>query len=232
MSRSSVLVAFSAAWLSIGTARGQSLGSGHPGLKVVTGKAGAVAIYQDEPGTFGAGLIGGMKDRQVQVIVDVGYNFDKRSVEIPEQLFPLDAESAFSSSGGGWVAVGRWDYTRRRYAGYRLAAGRLTRFPGVQEQAAARYRLAPGDEFLGFVRSKVLFWRGFDPSRVYWREQGSSRTYCVALPGGVVDLLGAARGVKKDVALLTFRKAQGPRKYAPYAHEVIELAFSKGTCAP
>jgi len=221
-------------WLSASPAVSQSIGSGNPGLKVVTNKLGAVAVYQDEPQTLGAGGMGGWKNRQINVIVDDGYNFDKSFLEISDQLFPFDSDSAFTCKGGSWTSdFSRWDYSRRKYFGYRLLDGRLTIFNDVQKQASEKYQLSPGEEFLGCIDQRIFFWKGFNPSSVYWREQGTSRIYRLDLPKGIIDLLGATRGIKKDIAFLTFRKSHGFFHYSPYTFEPIEFNLSKSVpCAP
>jgi len=155
-------------------------------------------------------------------------------METPHQLFPFDQETAFSCDGGSWTSdFSRWDYSHRSYVGYRLAEGRLTTITNVQKEAAVKYHLSQGDEFLGFIGNKVFFWKGFNPSKVYWRVQGTSQTYYLNLPKGVIDLYGAARGIKKDIALLAFSKSRGLFHYSPYTTEVIEIVLSKGfECAP
>jgi hypothetical protein len=208
---------------------GQSIGSGHPGLKVHALKSGSIVIYQDEPNTFGNGLMGGMKDRKIKVIVDQGYNFDQASMEIPEQLFPFDPDSAFSCDGGTWApGFKQWDYSRRETIGYRLADGRLTIFSDVQKEAAIKYNLSAGDEFLGCIDNRVFFWKNFNPSHIYWHDLTLSKTYSFRLPKTVIDLHGVARGIRKDVKLLTFSKSHGWFRYSPYTHEAIEFKLSQG----
>ncbi|MFN7957371.1 MAG: hypothetical protein U0P46_03445 [Holophagaceae bacterium] len=229
MSRFSTSIAFLLVGLAFNQVHGQSIGSGHPGMKVVTGSPGSVAIYQDEPHTFGVGLMGGWKDRQLRLVVDEGYNFDKSYPGAPKQLFPFDKDTAFSCSGGSWTSdFGRWDYSRRKSVGYRLIDGRLSQFEDVQRAAAVKYHLSSGEEFLGFIGNKVFYWKGFDPTKVFWRDQSSSKTYFVELPKGVIDLFGAASGIKKDIAILAFSKSRGWFHYSPYTDEVIEIKLSKG----
>lgn len=198
-------------------------------MKVVTGSQGSVAIYQDEPHAFGIGLMGGWKDRKLRLIADEGYNFDKSFPDIPKQLFPFDKDTAYSCSGGSWTSdFSRWDYSQRKSVGYRLIAGRLTQFENVQEAAAVRYHLLPGEEFLGFIDNKIFYWKGFDPTKVFWRDQSISKTYFLALPKGVIDLFGAASGIKKDIAILAFSKSRGWFRYSPFIFEVIEIKLSHG----
>ena len=105
---------------SVNVAKSPSIGSGNPGLKVATRgtNADAVVIYQDEPETVGIGLQAGMMDRKIMVIYDKGYNFRQQDMENPDQLYPFDQDSAFTSSGGSWDQLGKnWDYTPRGASG-------------------------------------------------------------------------------------------------------------------
>jgi hypothetical protein len=231
MYSSSIVLALLSMGFFVRPAAGQTIGSGDPGLKVVIGNSDSVAIYQDEPQTFGVGLQGGMAKRRILVIVDQGYGFNQRAMDIPKQLFPFDSEAAFTCSGGRWAlppGPHRFDYTPRKYVGYRLVDGRLTVFTDVQKEAGAKYRLSPGEEFLGSVDSRVFYWKDFDPSKVYWRDQTTTKTYSLALPEGVIDLYGVARGLKQDIRLLTLRKSHRLFNYSPYTDEVIEIPLSKG----
>lgn len=212
----------------------QSIGSGDPGLKVVSGPSGSFAIFKDEPQTFGIGLIGGWKNRNIQLVIDQGYHFDKAFPGDPMQLFPFSEDSAFSCTGGSWAPdFKRWDYSRRKYYGYQLIDCRINIITDVQQEATVKYGLGSGDIFLGFINGTVFYWRNFDPSKIYWRTKDPTKTYYQALPTWVIDLYGAAHGIKKDIALLAFGKSHGLFHYAPYTHEVIELKLAKGTeCVP
>lgn len=104
--------------MSLNAAELSQLGSGAPGLKVATRKPDAYVIYQDEPSTVGVGLQGGMLQRKIQVLFDVKYNFSKKRMEIPEQLYPFSHNSAFTCTGGSWSSdFAKWDYTTRKSIG-------------------------------------------------------------------------------------------------------------------
>ncbi len=208
----------------------QSIGTGNPGLKVAKNESEAIVIYKDEPQTLGVGLMGGMSDRQIKVIVDDGYHFDKSDMAIPKQLFPFDSNAAFSSEGGRWrIGFKEWNYLARTYSGYRVESGKLTTFQDVQVSARAKYKLTSSDEFLGCFGGRVFFWRGFDPSFVYWRGVSDSHTYRFLLPKGTIDLYGACKGVKKEIAIVIFGKSHGLFHNSPYTHEVCEFNLSEGS---
>lgn len=205
------------------------LGSGHPGLKVATRGAEAVVIYRDEPKTVGAGLQGGMATRDIVVLIDRQYQFRRDQMDIPQQLFPLDENSAFTCEGGSWSSdFKHWEYRRRHWAGYRLVEGQLTTIADVQKTAAEKYRLESGEMFLGFIDGRIFFWKNFDPTRVYWRKLGNATVYRVSMPNGIVDLYGATRGIQKDIGFVAFRKSPGFFHYSLYEHDFVEIHLKDG----
>jgi hypothetical protein len=203
---------------SVNVAKSPSIGSGNPGLKVAARgtNADAVVIYQDEPETVGIGLQAGMMDRKIMVIYDKGYNFRQQDMENPDQLYPFDQDSTFTSSGGSWDQLGKnWDYTPRGASGLRLANGGLTTFTNIQAAAEAKYHLSNDETFLGFIDNKVFFWRGFNPTRVFWRERDSQEVYYYTMPKQLIDIYGVTRGIQKDVCFVTFAKSTGFFQYSP-----------------
>jgi hypothetical protein len=208
------------------------LGSGDPGLKVATRGADAIVIYKDEAETVGVGLIGGMESRKIEVLIDRQYHFQQNRMDIPRQLYPFDAESAFTCEGGAWSAdFKHWQYTPRRCSAFRLVDGQLTTFTDVQKVAAEKYRLGADEVFLGLIDNRVFFWRGFNPARVYWRQFGDDSVYSVDMPKDVIDLFGATRGIRGDVGFVVFRKSTGFFSHSPYTHGFTEIFLSKGVAA-
>jgi hypothetical protein len=119
------------------------IGSGQPGLKIATRAPGSIVIYEDEPSTVGAGLAGGMATRKIRVLIDQNYHFSKERMEIPEQLYPLEPDAVFTSSGGTWTEdFHRWEYTARTYAGYRARGSEVDFIPDIQAAARKLYSLA------------------------------------------------------------------------------------------
>ncbi len=170
--------------------------------------------------------------RSIEILIDHQYHFQKDRMDVPSQLFPLDADSAFASSVGKWSAEPRhWEYLPRVSVGYRISDGQLTTIPDVQRVASEKYRLEAGEVFLGFIDNRVFFWRNFNPAHVYWRELGNAAVYSADLPAGVIDVYGATRGIQKDVGFVVFRKAGGRLPYSPYTHDFIEISFTKGVSA-
>jgi hypothetical protein len=205
------------------------IGSGQPGLKIATRAPGSIVIYEDEPSTVGVGLMGGMATRKIRVLIDQNYHFSKDRMEIPEQLYPLDPDSAFTSSGGTWTDnFHRWEYTARTYVGYRARGNEVDLIPDIQATARKLYGLRPDDVFLGAFDNLVFFWRAFDPSTVYWRRLGYDSVFGASLPRNVIDIDGATRGIRKDVGFVVFAKTNGLIVYAPYQTEFVELSLSKG----
>ena len=170
-----------------------------------------------------------MRNRQLIVLLDKGYGFDQQAMDIPEQLYPLDSDSAFTCSGGAWnLDTKRWDQTKRKAIGYRLVNGQLTVIPDAFSEAALKYKLRPNESFLGRVDGRVFFWRNYLPTTLFWREIVTSRVYGLELPNGIIDLYGVTRGVQKDIALVVFRKSPGLIQIAPYTNDVLEFVLAKG----
>lgn len=205
------------------------LDAGYPGLKIVLAPAGAVAIYADEPKTVGVGLRGGMKTRHIKVLFDQGYGFDQRAMDIPEQLYPLDSDTAFTSTGGAFrLDPPRWDLPKRTATGYRLIDGQLTVIPDALAVASSKYRLERNESFLGRIDNRVFFWRDFNPTMLFWREIDSEQVYGVQMPKGMIDLYGVTRGVKKDIGLVALRKSPGLIHITPNTHDFLEFSISAG----
>jgi hypothetical protein len=205
------------------------IGSGQPGLKIATRAPGSIVIYEDEPSTVGVGLMGGMATRKIRVLIDQNYHFSKDRIEIPEQLYPLDPDAVFTSSGGTWTEnFHRWEYTARTYVGYRARGSEVDLIPDIQAAARRIYSLRPDDVFLGAFDNLVFFWSAFDPSHVFWRRLGDNAVFEASLPRNVIDIYGATRGIRKDVGFVVFAKARGLIVYAPYETEFVELSLSKG----
>jgi hypothetical protein len=205
------------------------IGLGQPGLKIATRAPGSFVIYEDEPSTVGVGLVGGMATRKIRVLIDQNYHFSKDRMEIPEQLYPLDPDAVFTSSGGAWTEdFHRWEYTARTYVGYRARGSEVDLIPDTQAAAHKLYNLRSDDVFLGAFDNLVFFWSAFDASHVYWRRSGDDAVFEASLPRNVIDIFGATRGIRKDVGFVVFAKAGGLIAYAPYKTEFVELSLSKG----
>jgi len=210
-------------------AQANAIGSGYPGLKVAVASADAIAIYEDEPFTVGAGLIGGYRSRHITVLLDHGYGFDQQLMRIPEQLYPLDPDSAFSSTGGRLLFnPTRWELSERKATGYRLVKGQLTIIPDVLAIAAVQYKLQDNESFLGRIDNRVFFWRDFSPAKLFWREIDSEHVYSIQIPEGVLDFHGITRGIKKDIGLVVLRKSPGQIHYAPNTFSFLEFALAEG----
>lgn len=210
-------------------AQSSEIGSGHPGMKIALRSSSAIAIYEDEPETVGVGLRGGMRDRHLVVLLDHGYSFNQKAMDIPEQLYPLASDSAFTCSGGAWnFDTRRWDQTKRKAIGYRLVNGQLTVIPDALSKAALNYKLKPNESFLGRIDGRIFFWRDYLPRTLFWREIETSRVYSIELPKGIIDIYGVTRGVRKDIALVVFRKSPGLIHIAPNMHDVLEFSLVKG----
>ena len=203
------------------------IGDGSPGLKVATKESGAIVIYQDEPTTVGIGLMGGMLERKIKVILDQGYGFRQEAMQEQEQLYPFDEQSAFTSEIGSWGPDYKaWRYVPRKSVGYRLADGRITVFESAQEAAREKYQLKPDEVFLGAIDHKVFFWKAFDPSIVFWRTSGSAELSSYRLPKRVIDLYGITRGITNDVGVVVFERSPGLIHYSPYTTEFIQFSTS------
>ncbi|MGH2508535.1 MAG: hypothetical protein ACRDHZ_14220 [Ktedonobacteraceae bacterium] len=212
----------------------EKLGSGNPGLKVVSlvqfGKN-AIAIYQDEPQTVGNGLMGGYRDRHIVLLADQGYGFNQQSMDVNglEQLYPFDNARAFTCSGGHWnEAYNQWLYEPRYSTLYKIVNGQIITSQDVQSIAQNEYHLTSKEVFLGFIDSRVFFWRSFDPSRVFWKKCDSPEEWMASMPGGIIDIYGATRGIRKDVGFVVFRKSPGLIHYSPYTEDFIELMIADG----
>lgn len=209
------------------------IGSGNPGLKVAINKSKAVVIYQDEPFTVGAGAMGGAKSRNIDVIFDNDFHFEKDSLPMSDQLYPFDADSAFTCDGGSWGSTFKtWEYVPRDSTLYRLTEGKLEISSDVQLKAKAKYGLKGDTVFLGFIDNKIFYWKGFDPSRIFWRSTDSRIIYTINMPKGVIDIHGATRGIQKDIGFVVFRKSPGIIHYSPYTFDFIEISLGKGKPIP
>jgi len=229
MKHLSIRIIILSTWLGIGPLLGQSIGSGNPGLKIATRKSDAVVIYQDEPQTVGVGLQGGMLNRKITVIFDKNYHFDQKAMDVPHDLYPFDAETAFTNSGGNWASAGGpWNHTPRQTIGYRLSNGELTTFENVQRAAEVKYNLQPNEIFLGFINDMVFFWKDFNTNFVFWRKQGNQQLFKAKLPKGIIEIYGAAKGIKKDIGFMVFRKTPGLIHWYPRTWDFVEIQLAKG----
>ena len=114
---------------------------------------------------------------------------------------------------------------------YILVDGKLTISNDVQAQAMARYALKSNEVFLGRIDNNIFYWKGFDPSRVFWHAKDSSTVFSIELTKAVIDIYGATRGVKKDIGFVVFRKSPGFFHYSPYTDEFVEISLAKGKIA-
>jgi hypothetical protein len=204
------------------------IGSGEPGMKVATNRSGAVAIYRDEPQTVGKGLRGGMMNRNIEVLYDKDYGFRKDQMNIPEQLFPLDANSAFTRVG--YSACGA-EAARRNTTGYRVVDSKLSIIPDSQKEAMELYGVAEADDFLGFIDGRIFFSHGCDPISVYWKESKSGKVFHVPMPKGVTDVFGATKGIKKNFGVVVLRKSVGLITYSPFEFAFLEFSLSEGVAS-
>jgi hypothetical protein len=178
--------------------------------------------------TIGVGLQGGMLNRKITVLFDKNYHFDQNSMEIPNDLYAIDRDTAFTCSAGEWASPGQWSHTPRRTTGYRLVNGELTVFEDVQQAAQIKYDLKSNEVFLGFLNNTVFFWRDFNPKFVFWRQLGSPQTFRIELPNGIIEIYGAAKGIKQDVGFMVFRKTPGLIHWYPRTWGFVEIQLSKG----
>jgi len=201
-----------------------NIGSGDPGLKVATRSPDAIVIYRDEASTVGIGLLGGMRQRDIRVLVDQNYHFSKSTMAIPEQLYPFGTDAAFTTSGGGWSSdFKHYDYSKKSSTLYRVVGGQVRSEGNALEAARVAYGLDAKDIFLGLVGSRIFYWRTDDPSRLVWRSIGDRVEHVIGLSRGVIDLLGVTRGIEKDIGLVVFRKSPGLIHYSPYTYDFLEF---------
>ncbi len=201
-------------------------------MKVATRDPDSIVIYEDEPSTVGIGLQGGMATRKIRVIIDQNYHFTKNRMELPDQLYPLDRDAVFTSSGGNWADnFSRWEYASRTYVGYRARGSDVEVISDIQAEAHRLYKLGPDEVFLGAFDNLIFFWIAFKPWHVYWRRLGDNGVFEASLPRNVIDIFGATRGIRKDVGFVVFAKARGLFASAPYKTEFVELSLSNGARA-
>lgn len=211
----------------------QSIGSGAPGMKAYLAPSRSVVIYLDEPSTVGGGLVGGMSKRHIQVLFDPDRVFSQDAMDIPDQLYPLDANSAFSCTGGKWdSSSGHWIYEPRTFTVYSIDDGKLVMERDALPKTQARFHLSHEEVFLGRISDKVFFWKKYDPHRIYWRTDGSCIEYEIKLPKGVIDIYGVTRGIKKDFGAVVFRHSPGLFHYAPYTEDFVEFRLLDGEEVP
>lgn len=168
-----------------------------------------------------------MKNRQIKVVMDQGYDFGIELMLHSSQLFPFGPNTAFTTRVGSWNSDRSWNYKARSHIGYRLIDGKISIFQDVQKEAALAYQLPTGAAFLGCIDHRIFYWNDFNPNHVFWREEGGSKIYKIQLPKGVIDIWGVTRGIGKDIAILLFRESHGFFKYSPYTDEVFEFTLSK-----
>jgi hypothetical protein len=219
-----------------------NIGSGSPGLKVVTrpGNSNAIVIYHELPETpFGGSLGVWMTNETIQVIVDHGYRFQKAEMlsfnsGVPLQLYPFGPNSAFTDEVGvmGIMKPPVW-LNGPAEVGFTLINSNVTKFSNVQEEAQMKYHLRKDEIFLGFIDGRVFFCKS-DPAKVFWQEQGSQKEYCYHLSRSVVNVYGVTKALRpdKDVGFVAFRKTwhvfPDNLFLEPVEDVFIEISVSRG----
>jgi hypothetical protein len=228
--------------LTVGAVEPPNIGSGNPGLKVITrsGNPNSIVIYHELPETPFGGSIGvWMTNENIQVIVDHGYRFQKAEMlsltsGAPLELYPFATHSAFTDDIGAMSIMKPpvW-LSEPPEVGYRLIGDDLTTFTNVQEQAQMKYHLHSNEFFLGFVDGKVFFIKD-NPVNVFWREPGSQKEYYYHLPRAVIDIFGVTKALDpdKDIGFVVFRHVRrwpwDSLFLAPYEQGFIQISLSKG----
>jgi hypothetical protein len=231
-----------------------NIGSGNPGLKVMTIPSGVsyaiwmacresgpnvpIVIYHEAPENFGGFTSPQITNETIQVIVDRGFHLKRETLytcgSIPIQLFPFAANSAFTDDGGATEIMKPpvW-LSGPPEAGFTLINSNLMIFTNVQQEAQMKYHLHSDEIFLGFIDGRVFFCKN-NPQKVFWREQGSQKEYYYHLPRAVIDIYGVTKALQpdKDVGFVVCRKTWHvfPTNLflAPVEDGFIEISFTNG----
>jgi hypothetical protein len=228
--------------LTVSAVEPPNIGSGSPGLKVVTrpGNSNAIVIYHESPESPIGGPIGAWATNyNFQVIVDHGYGFLKQKTNSltiggPLELYPFATNSAFTDDVGAMRIMKPPVWLQGPpEVGYRFIGSDLTIFTNVQQQAQMKYHLHSNEFFLGFVDGKLFFFKN-NPVKVFWREPGSRKVYCYHLSRAVIDIFGVTKAIdpNKDVGFVVFRHVwRWPWQslfLGPYEQDFIQISLSKG----
>jgi hypothetical protein len=196
-----------------------AFGSGGPGLKIVYISTNQFAIFQDEPWTVGPGLIGGYDTRNIDVLFDQSYGLKEKIRtwhwhDIPEQLYAFDAATAFTCDPPDETKV------------FSIHGGRLIVTGDVYSLARLRYDLSTNQLFLGKLGETIYYWEKGDPRKVFFRPAaGGNATNYFHLPKGMIDLMGATKGIKSrdNIGFVVLRKSAGLFHYSPSEFSFIEV---------
>jgi hypothetical protein len=235
-----------------------SLGSGEPGLHIIYNTTNNHPTYQyviflDEPWTVGDGLIGGMDERQIQVILDHNYGLKERlqsrteRMGIPEQLYPFDDKTVFTCEGDAKFPNNRAYKTNsmgisisddgktlgfpRVTAVFSTNTERILISDDVYTMARLRYGLTTNQLFLGKFGTNIFFWETQNATMVYYQTaEGARTTNYFKLPKRVIDIYGVTKSVSTnmDVGFYTFSKSTGWFHFSSYTFEFIEVSFKNG----
>lgn len=205
------------------------LGSAQPGLKAIYVNPQQFAVFLDQPETVGVGLTGGYKQRKILVIADINYGVVEKFAtgvpDVPEQLFSVDKNAAFSCSGGNWnKAFSKWNYFPRPTRMYSLIDGRVIVTSDAYASARRRYELESNQLFLGKIDSKIFFWDARKPTQIYFRGIASNDPVgSVDLPRNVIDVMGVTKSVSKELSIVVFEKSSGIFHAKPYTFDVLNI---------
>lgn len=226
-------------------AKGESLstlGAGEPGLKIIYHSTNQFVIYLDEPWTVGADLIGGDNKRQIDILIDRNYGLQQKLLnkewdDMPYQLYPFDDHTAFTCEGADMQLDTNTKSVKMTWPGktqvFCIKGGELGVTNDVYSLARTCYGLSTNQFFLGKIGANVYFREGQDFRKVYFRavREGITTNY-FELPSGVIDVMGATRGIggikdrDNNVGFEVRRKSTGFIHFSP-EFSFIEFPFTQ-----
>lgn len=226
-----------------------SIGSGEPGLKIVYKTTNQFVIYRDEPGTVGAGFVGGYYDRHIDVLFERNYGL-KEKIQTrkwhadPQQLYPFDDETVFTCEGDAKFPNDRI-YKTNSMGESISDDGKTVGFPrittvfstniecilishDVYAMARLRYALTTNQLFLGRIGTNIFYWEPQNATQVYYRGvvERNAKNY-FKLPKRVLDLYGVTKAISKnkEIGVVVFEKSPGFINWYPYTFGLVELSF-------
>jgi hypothetical protein len=206
----------------------QLLGRGDPGLKIIYKSTNEFVIYDDEPWTFGAGLVGGYDERTINILLERNYGLRRKIQtrswnDIPKQLYPFGNGRTFTCEVGS--AESNWPHATVLFS---LDGASLSQSNDLYEEARKLYGLTPKQLFLGKIGSNIYYWQWPNARKIFYQSTSDAKAVrYLELPKGVEDVFGVAKSVKKDVFIEVFRRSTGFFHLTPFEFSYIDLSLSK-----
>jgi hypothetical protein len=228
-----VIAVLMAAYLPLyGGVESSRFGGGEPGLKIIYKDANQYVVFVDEPWTVGPGLIGGYNDRQIAVLFDKNYGLKEKLRtrtwdDNPEQLYPFDDKTAFTSDGANWDPVRKVMTWPGKTQIFSINGDGVVVSNDVYALARAHYGLATNQLFLGKIGTNIFYWETQDSRRVFYHPAaGDGTTNYFEFPKGVLDIMGVTQGVKEkdNIGFTVLRKSKG-FSYSPNEFTFIEVSY-------